>query len=108
MLKLFFHIACLGKNWWPIAAEIFDAFSRSGVLSVADCICVGVTGSHDDFASLNEVYGQIQNLEWHYHGDDLGKYEFPTLELLETFCANNPEAKVMYCHSKALKYILPL
>jgi len=90
---IFFHIATLGK-WKEICQDIFEKIERSGLIDEVSKIYVGLVGNEP----FNFGYKKIEVM---YRGD-LKNFEFLTIERLLQFSKQNPEAKVLYIHTKGV------
>ena len=89
-LGVFYHVACM-NNWREVFDEQADTFDRLGLAPVA-----GVLGSEDDAEYVAE------RMKVAYLSPTLTEYEVPTLELAWEWAKRNPDAAVMYAHTKGV------
>ena len=101
MPRIFFHIACMGESWKQVVDEMINAFMVSGLYDRVDEIYAGVLGQPGEMAFLKRNYPG-EKITWHHHDSDIQRYEFPTLEALAAFAAQNPGEKILYCHTKGV------
>ncbi len=104
MITVFMHIACIGNAWKAVTNELLSSTVNSGLYDAAEQIIAGVSGNKEDFTDLEMQHKSLGKIKWHYHGDVINLYEFPTLQLLQKHCNNLKliNHKVFYCHTKGV------
>lgn len=92
----------LTNHWYDIVNSQLLKLSNSGLYKRADKIVYGVNVDKDDvyhsFIGLLDKYDIDRKIEVYRYTKNM--YEFPTLIHLQNYCANNPNASVVYYHAK--------
>ena len=89
------HVALMGDGRAIYAGQV-ERLKRAGLWDVADTIRVCTVGPGD----LSIARGST--LE--FHDENLGLYEFPTLEAIRQFSILNPGYFVLYLHTKGASW----
>lgn len=111
-IAVFYHVGAswdrahserpVSSVWKSIAAEQFRQWRESGLYEAAERIHVGVNGTEQEFAvadSLLAVGCPRARCVWN-GPPDRTHWEVPTLEALRAYVKGNPEALVLYHHTK--------
>jgi len=93
-IALFWHIARMG-NWQEVVAEQASLMQASGLLDVAES-AMAMTAGEGGPAMLPAPFHAVVD------GFSLREYEFPTLELLYHWAKRNPDAAILYFHTKGV------
>ena len=92
----------LKNHWADIVTSQVSKLYRSGLYKRADKILYGVQADKDDeyykFLDILKTYDVDKKIEVYRYSKNM--YEFPTLIHLQNYCANNPNASVLYYHAK--------
>lgn len=92
----------LSNNWIAIVTNQLVKLSNSGLYKRADKIVYGVNSVKNEdyynFLNLLQTYDLDKKIEVYRYTKNM--YEFPTLIHLQNYCANNPNASVLYYHAK--------
>lgn len=95
----FFHIARMpNSDWEKIFYEILNKIIISKLYDKCDKVYLCFLGGNDK-PKLKPEFHKYNKFKIIYCGNDLKKYEFPTLEILHNHCLNN-EGIVFYIHTK--------
>lgn len=92
----------LSNNWYDIVNNQLSKLVNSGLYKRADKIVYGVNTDADElyyrFIELLNKYDSDRKIEIYRYTKNM--YEFSTLIHLQNYCANNPNASVLYYHAK--------
>lgn len=92
----------LNNHWFNIVDSQLLKLSNSGLYKRADRIVYGVNVDSDDvyhsFIGLLDKYDVDRKIEVYRYTKNM--FEFSTLIHLQNYCANNPNASVVYYHAK--------
>lgn len=105
-IAVFYH-CLLSSQHRPIDADYglkliasqMDALKRSGLEEAADTISVGVNGGLDDTFAVACLAPNKAAVISHGKG---ATTEIPTMLILQAWCRQNPDAYVLYHHSKGI------
>jgi len=90
----FWHVATTGPVWKSIVLDQFYSIINSGLDVVVEHIDIVVVGDADQLGITHPKMAVVSA------GNDLQRYEFPTLERLGSYCHRNPTGRVFYIHNK--------
>lgn len=92
----------LNNHWADIVSSQLSKLYKSGLYKRADKIVYGVHSNGDDeyhkFLDIVRTYDVDRKIEIYKYTKNM--YEYPTLIHLQNYCANNPNASVVYYHAK--------
>jgi len=94
--QVFWHVAAMG-NWREVCREQLALAERSGFREMT----VGFLGSPAERAELEAMAPAPVRLNVAFSGEDLKRYEWPTLRLLAAWCRDH-EGPVLYWHTKGV------
>lgn len=103
-IDIVYHIATLG-NWEEIVHEQIDTLERSGLGDACDSLTVTIVGTE-----IEKVYQHFSNLNFYHKvklihaSQNLHQYEFPGIEMVLQIAHNNPNARILYIHSKGVTH----
>jgi len=92
-LAVFYHLY-QHDNWENFYREQFETLTSSGLLSSAEKVFIGINGNHQVTVEEEKIittFNKHPELE-----------ESDTLCSLRYFCADNPDFKVLYFHTKGV------
>jgi hypothetical protein len=101
MIKVFYHIACMGpeSNWRPIVEEQVRVINSSGLYK--DCgqiyVCVGTDGKPlKESKILKRILPEKYKIVYY---SKLNQWELPSLHMIKEY--TKPEDQIFYLHTKA-------
>jgi hypothetical protein len=100
-IGLFCH-SYLKNHWYDVVLSQLVKLQNSGLYKRADKIVYGVQSERDDnYYTLLDIIKQYDvdsKIEVYRHNKNM--YEYSTLMHLQNYCAQNPNASVLYYHTK--------
>ena len=103
-IEIVYHIATMG-NWKEIVQEQIDTFAKSGLGDACDRMTVTVVGNQ-----IEEVYPLFSCLKFYqkvkiiHSSEDFHQYEFPGIEAVRQIALQDPNARILYVHSKGVTH----
>lgn len=91
----YYHLATLGA-YQAVADELLDTVMGSGLIDRLDALTCVVCGDEKPRLPMHS------KLKIVYARQDVGKFEFPTLQRLRLAALANPEAYYLYFHGKGV------
>lgn len=100
-IAVFYHIALMG-NWERVVEEQLAIMHMSGLYENANKIVVGCVGNKAEKIRLNKVLNKYHKINIGAYSEDIERYEFITLELLENHAKHFREDAICYLHTKGV------
>lgn len=100
----FYHVL-LKNHWQEIVTEQLECLVKSGLYDAIENIYIGCLGSHDDYIRLCHYFYFRLKITVIWMGEDINKYEFPTLSMLKVICDRSKEKiAIFYLHTKGASF----
>ena len=93
-IAIFYHIAQMGSFWRDVVKEQTELLHECGLLDACDTAVCTILGSESvDLPKPFQVASQSMLLH---------KYEFPALDAMYAYACENPDAAILYLHTKGV------
>lgn len=100
-IAVFYHVAMMG-NWERVVEEQLAMMHMSGLYDTASKIVIGCVGNKAEKIRLNKLISKYVKITIGAYSDNLERYEFITLELLENHAKHFREDAICYLHTKGV------
>lgn len=103
-IHIVYHIATI-NNWEEVVREQVETLELSGLGDACDSLTVTVVGQ-----GIGKVDKLFYNLSFYskvkiiFASHNLRQYEFPGIEMVQQIARNDPNAKILYFHSKGVTH----
>lgn len=100
-IAVFYHVALMG-NWERVVEEQLAIMHMSGLYDNAAKITIGCVGNKAEKMRLNKVLNKYHKINIGAYSENIERYEFITLELLENHAKHFREDAICYIHTKGV------
>lgn len=100
-IAVFYHVALMG-NWERVVEEQLTIMHMSGLYDNAAKITIGCVGNKAEKMRLNKMLNKYHKINIGAYSENIERYEFITLELLENHAKHFREDAICYIHTKGV------